>query len=91
MTNDTYKRPSGQATEISAHVYTQKNCPSCDKVKALLLERGINAREIDIATLDAEDYGYFKNTYKTTPQVFLNGVLVGGYEATEKFFTPKVA
>ena len=64
-------------------VYGKPNCPWCDRVKNLL--EGEDVRYVDLS-IDSEALSYIKSQgFKTVPQVFHNGVYIGGYEATSKF------
>lgn len=64
-------------------MYTTNACGYCVRVKMLLKARGIDYREINVAA----DPDAFVELAKrsgmfTLPQVFVDGVLVGGYDET---------
>jgi len=66
-------------------VVGKPNCPWCDRVKALL-----DAHEKPYVYLDLSDRGdilewLVANGVKTVPQVFYDGMRVGGFEQTELF------
>jgi glutaredoxin len=65
----------------TALIYTKNDCVWCTKVKTLLESKGLlyvvrNIDEDEAALMDAA-------TFKTMPQVFIDGIHIGGYEATE--------
>jgi glutaredoxin 3 len=64
-------------------VYTTNACGFCTRVKMLLKAREIEYREINIAG-DPEAFVELANSsgMMTLPQVFVDGVLVGGYQET---------
>jgi glutaredoxin 3 len=64
-------------------VYTTDACGFCTRVKMLLTARQIEFREINIAG-EPEAFVALANSsgMMTLPQVFVDGVLVGGYQET---------
>ena len=64
-------------------VYTTNACGFCTRVKMLLNARAIEYREINIAG-DAEAFVELAKSsgMLTLPQVFVDGVLIGGYNET---------
>jgi glutaredoxin 3 len=64
-------------------VYTTNACGFCTRVKMLLKAREIEYREINIAG-DPEAFVELANGtgMMTLPQVFVDGVLIGGYRET---------
>jgi glutaredoxin len=63
-------------------VVTSQTCPWCDKVKALISDRGHTYKEIDIAPV--KEF-MLANNLKTVPQVFINGERIGGYEDVKRY------
>lgn len=59
-------------------IKTRPNCEWCDKAKALLTEIGETYTEQKHET-DAEIAAFRHAGFKTFPQIFRDGVLVGGY------------
>lgn len=62
--------------------YTVDYCPYCKKAKALLKEKGVDFEDVDItANEDAmrEKIGEITGGKTTVPQIFINGIHVGGY------------
>ena len=62
--------------------YTVDYCPYCKKAKALLTEKGVDFEDIDITANVDEMRGKLAeiaNGRTTVPQIFINGVHVGGY------------
>lgn len=70
------------------YIYTRSNppCPWCTKVKDLLNAYGIPFEEYDISLSEVAEWAVFvKNGFKTVPQVYLNNVHIGGFEATAAY------
>ncbi len=65
----------------SITIYSKKNCIYCVRAKNLLIEKGIDFREIMVDTSDQcmvselED----KTGMKTFPQIFIGNEVLGGY------------
>ena len=57
-----------------AYVITKDGCPYCEKLKQELVKRGIEYTEVT-----KDDARYFREEWKTVPQMWLNGEYVGGY------------
>jgi glutaredoxin len=72
-----------------AIVFTRPNCPWCDKVEALLKSKDYSVDKRNIYTFDEVVLKAFALQFKTVPQVVVDGRLVGGYEATEKYLEDK--
>lgn len=62
-------------------VISSDACPWCDKVKALLTERGLTYAEINLMEVPELGAVMSKLGVRTVPQVFQ---LVGGYEDAAK-------
>lgn len=62
-------------------VYTTNYCPFCTKAKALLQQRGLEYEEIKISEDDDAmwDNLYKRSKMKTVPQIYVDGVILGGY------------
>ncbi len=63
-------------------VYTKDYCPYCQSAKALLEDKGVEFKEIDV-TNDEEQLKEMlaKADGRTTvPEIFINDKLVGGYD-----------
>jgi glutaredoxin 3 len=65
---------------MKALIWSKYNCTYCDQAKALLKQKGIEFEERKIGV------GYTKEdllaeipTARTVPQIFLDGVYVGGF------------
>jgi glutaredoxin 3 len=62
-------------------LYTTVSCPYCLRAKALLARRGWAYEEIDLtADPDARAALVARTGMRTVPQIFLDGVLLGGYD-----------
>lgn len=62
--------------------YTVDYCPYCKKAKALLKEKGVDFEDIDITANEdemREKLSGITGGRTTVPQIFINGVHVGGY------------
>ncbi|ALH23125.1 Ribonucleotide reductase large subunit [Chrysochromulina ericina virus CeV-01B] len=70
-------------------VYSKKDCNWCVLMKSLLKKRGINYNEIILSS--DEEFSEFKekNNIETLPQLFDNGVLIGGYNKVEDILRDK--
>lgn len=76
-------------------VYSKSGCINCKKVKQLLEKYMIQFNIVDCDEYileNKEDFLLFiKNLvgheYKTFPMVFNNGVFIGGYNETVKYFS----
>jgi len=70
-------------------VYSKKDCNWCILMKAFLKKRGINYNEIVLST--DQEFSEFKekNSVETLPQLFDNGVLIGGYNKVEDLLRHK--
>lgn len=72
---------------MKAVVWTQPGCSYCTKVKTLLSGAGYEIEERDIGPKGSAERDEFKMFVgETTPQVFLDGVQIGTYEDTVKWF-----
>jgi ribonucleotide reductase alpha subunit len=71
-------------------VYSKNDCNWCVLMKALLKKRGIDYNEIVLLT--DEEFSEFKekNSVQTLPQLFNNGVLIGGYNKVEDILRHKI-
>ena len=63
-----------------AVVWSKYHCPYCDQAKTLLALHGITYEERRIGDgYTREDLLESVPTARTVPQIFLDGVLIGGY------------
>ena len=76
---------------MQAIIYSKDMCPYCVRAKQLLEQKGIAYEERVIGR------GYTKEQLleavpnaRTVPQIFLDGMLVGGYDDLVKKFTSGV-
>ena len=72
---------------MKATIWSKDMCPYCDRAKALLKQKGMEFEERKIGS------GWTKEqllesvpTARTVPQIFLDGVLVGGYDQLKAKF-----
>ncbi len=61
-------------------LYTTPYCPFCDAAKRLLKARGLAFSEIDVSEPKDKEALKAKTGWRTVPQIFLNGKLIGGYQ-----------
>jgi glutaredoxin 3 len=62
-------------------LYTTQQCPFCTGAKALLQRKGVPYQEIDVgADTTQREKMIEESGRRTVPQVFINGVPIGGFE-----------
>ena len=60
-------------------IYTQKLCQHCLNAKSLLDIQGLKYKEIKIKDDQARQQLVAKSGASTVPQIFINGLHIGGY------------
>lgn len=67
-------------------LFTKPGCPFCARAKALLTEHGHHYEEIELGS--GVSYSSLRNVTgaATTPQIYIDGTLVGGLDDLEAFF-----
>ena len=72
---------------MKALIWSKDMCPYCDRAKALLTSKGIQYEERRVGG------GWTKQQLlesvpnaRTVPQIFLDEVLIGGYDQLKAFF-----
>ncbi len=69
------------ASVSDIEIFTRVWCPYCIKAKALLRTKGLDWRERDIThDKDLEREMRERSGQQTVPQIFLDGVAIGGYD-----------
>lgn len=63
-----------QKQKSSAFMITKDNCPWCAKLKEALIEQGIPFTEVS-----KDKARFFKEDWKTLPQLWIDGEYIGGY------------
>ncbi len=63
-------------------VLTRVGCPHCLRAKALLAEAGLSYEEVPVTGAQSL---FALSGGKTTPQVFINGSVIGGADALEQY------
>lgn len=72
---------------MNALVWSKDMCPKCDTAKSLLKLKGIQYEERKIGTgWTREQLLESVPTAKSVPQIFLDGVHIGGLEELKKKF-----
>lgn len=69
-------------------IYSKDNCPYCDKAKQLLLQEGLNFKEVRVAENDSctrEDL-FERTGLKTFPQIFYHQQVIGGYSDLKQIY-----
>lgn len=62
-------------------MYRTPFCPYCHRAAALLQRKGVAFREVDVSHDDrARDRLIEASGRRTVPQIFINGVSVGGFD-----------
>ena len=70
---------------MKAVIWSKYNCTYCDQAKRLLENSGIDFEERKIGDgYTREDLLEAVPDARTVPQIFLDGALVGGYDALRK-------
>ena len=68
-------------------IFTKPGCPHCARAKKLLVENGFSYEEIELGSNGLSYSSLTAVTGQlTTPQVFIDGVRVGGADELEAFF-----
>lgn len=81
-----YINPEAQLPPAVA-IFTKVGCPFCAKAKALLTEKGLAYEEINIANSGVTTKALRAiTTRKTVPQVYIDGVHIGGSDDLEAYF-----
>jgi glutaredoxin len=66
-------------------IYGTQQCPWCDRAKELVSSNGFEYIYTDVGESEEAQQMFRQNSYRTVPQVYHNGVHIGGYEATQQF------
>lgn len=61
-------------------IYTATYCPYCRAAKDLLRSKGVSFQEIDVSADEEFDALVEKTGWKTVPQIFIEGEMIGGFE-----------
>jgi glutaredoxin 3 len=62
-------------------MYRTPFCPYCTRAEALLRRKGARLREVDVSGDPAARHWLLEvSRQRTVPQIFINGVSVGGYD-----------
>ncbi len=85
MTPSTYRRATLYRMVMPNHV-----CPFGLKAKALLERRGYTVDDRWLKTREETDAFKAEYQVRTTPQTFVDGTRIGGYDDTRRFFGEKV-
>jgi glutaredoxin 3 len=73
--------PTAAGPQPDVVVYTKPFCPYCVAAKALLNEKGVGFREIDISRDSAvRDELFARTDRRTVPQIFIGETHVGGFD-----------
>ncbi|URJ24425.1 glutaredoxin 3 [Candidatus Blochmanniella camponoti] len=64
-------------------IYTKKNCPYCERAKALLTKKSLDFREISVDCSNLSDSISIEMRQRsggrtTFPQIFIDGLHIGG-------------
>ncbi len=79
-----YINPEARPMKVS--LFTKEGCPFCAKAKTLLSNNGLDYEEVKLGkTITTQSLQAMTNAV-TVPQIFINGNLIGGFEALEKYF-----
>jgi len=63
-------------------IYTTHYCPYCIRAKALLDQKGVAYREVDVTNDNSERLRLVERSggRRTVPQIFIDGKSIGGYD-----------
>ncbi|HEX3774842.1 MAG TPA: glutaredoxin 3 [Polyangiaceae bacterium] len=62
-------------------MYRTPFCPYCTRAELLLARKGVRVREVDVSRDEPTRRWLLDATkQRTVPQIFINGVSVGGYD-----------
>lgn len=65
-------------------IYTKDNCPNCTTAKNLLKTNGLEYEERDMAQHSADFLATFSEV-RQMPQIFVNGVRIGGLAGLQAY------
>ena len=66
-------------------MYTSQNCSFCTSAKALLKQKKLSYREIDISTdISKASEMIHRSGQRTVPQIFIDGKPIGGFTELAK-------
>ena len=70
---------------MTIEMYTSQPCSYCVNAKALLQQKGLDYREIDISTdADKANEMIERTGNQTVPQIFIDGKSIGGFTELAK-------
>lgn len=75
-----------RAANPNVVVFTKAGCPHCTRAKKALADRGLAFRELEIAGIGGGDTLRAVSGAGTVPQVFIDGVRIGGADELERYF-----
>ena len=75
-------RPALQRnTVVAVEIFTGPNCGYCSAAKQLLTQHGLAFTEFDVSDVRVrDDFRARLPRTKSVPQIFIDGVHIGGYE-----------
>ena len=76
-----------RAKNPKAAIFTKAGCPHCARAKKALGEAGMTYREIEIAGVGGTDALRAVSGAGTVPQVFIDGVRIGGADDLERYLS----
>jgi len=73
---------------VEIKVYSKSNCSWCDALRTFMNKKGVAYTEIkiDAAIENLEELRMLFPEAKTVPQMFVDDVRIGGYEASIRYF-----
>jgi len=72
-------------TEIIIYTRKEPLCPWCERAKVFLRGKKLSFEERDIYTIYDKEV-FVPIAPMTVPQVYINGMLIGGYEALRRYY-----
>jgi glutaredoxin 3 len=76
---------------MRAIVYSKILCPYCEMAKKLLQKKGVSYEEliIDVDISLQKAFGEIGTSFKSVPQIVLDGTHIPGYNALVEYFKKK--
>lgn len=65
-------------------IYVTQYCPYCRAAESLLQSKGLEFTAIDVSKPEQKAGLKAKTGWQTVPQIFIDGVLIGGYQELVK-------
>lgn len=72
----------------TAVIWSKADCPHCDQAKRLMTQHGMTYEERSISSgWSREQLLEAVPTARSVPQIFINGLYVGGFQQLQRYFS----